>query len=523
MQKLLSVIFILWFCSLATQSLLAKTPVPDRTLRVVLGEAPTAFNVLTAELAVSKSFLKLLFLPVWVNEGNPWQLVERWEVSEDGKRYTFYLREDLLWKDGSVVEAADLAASMAYQLSGEDTQVSRSYYKQVARDMSPETGVYHPRIKVLSKHSLELEMRNPDPVFMDRLSVAVTTALKANQLTEKKAGWDTLQNIQTLSPYRVVENNLPASLVLEKFPEFPGAKELYWERIEFSFIPQLEKRMSAMKQGNFDIALVLELNNDVGDNDALPGRLALQEVPNSRFIVLNPQNKLLQNPMLREAFYWLADPSILTSSEYKLEKPLFTLVPDGLDPDYRVVNPLLPGRKQRFARAQQLLDQLGISPENPIKLRFRVLNSRSCKTPARRLVEIAGRYGVLLDMVVAESSAHYGGFFGGDYDLTTIEWFGRTPVASAQMLPFGLGSSLHKQGYNSQAYLSGMGKVGTAVNKKELYEAIAEVDKVVVGDRYVLPISSFYNGLLLGPRVDLLADTLPRLLWMLKPADQSSK
>lgn len=40
------------------------------------------------------------------------QMLEKWEVSEDGKTYTFYLREGLKWHDGAPVTADDSVASI---------------------------------------------------------------------------------------------------------------------------------------------------------------------------------------------------------------------------------------------------------------------------------------------------------------------------------------------------------------------------------------------------------------------------
>jgi peptide/nickel transport system substrate-binding protein len=41
------------------------------------------------------------------------QMAERWEVSEDGRTYTFFLRDGLTWHDGAPVTSADVVASIS--------------------------------------------------------------------------------------------------------------------------------------------------------------------------------------------------------------------------------------------------------------------------------------------------------------------------------------------------------------------------------------------------------------------------
>jgi peptide/nickel transport system substrate-binding protein len=53
----------------------------------------------------------LVFLPLFERgfPDSPYQLSESWEVSEDGRTWTFHLREDARWQDGTPVTAADVA------------------------------------------------------------------------------------------------------------------------------------------------------------------------------------------------------------------------------------------------------------------------------------------------------------------------------------------------------------------------------------------------------------------------------
>lgn len=63
--------------------------------------------------SVSDAICKQLFegLTVSTSDGFKPGIAEKWDVSEDGKTYTFHLRKDAKWSDGSPVTAKDFEYS----------------------------------------------------------------------------------------------------------------------------------------------------------------------------------------------------------------------------------------------------------------------------------------------------------------------------------------------------------------------------------------------------------------------------
>ena len=99
----------------------SATPVAARTIdRLTLSwwtdvgfPSPFAFSALGPGGVVR---LSLLFDTLTWRDSRgiiPW-LAERWEVSGDGRGYTFHLRPGVRWHDGRELTAADVAFSLAY-------------------------------------------------------------------------------------------------------------------------------------------------------------------------------------------------------------------------------------------------------------------------------------------------------------------------------------------------------------------------------------------------------------------------
>ena len=53
-------------------------------------------------------------------------VAERWEISEDGRTYTFHLREEARWSDGSQLTASDLRQRSLVGGSGSLISTTRS-------------------------------------------------------------------------------------------------------------------------------------------------------------------------------------------------------------------------------------------------------------------------------------------------------------------------------------------------------------------------------------------------------------
>jgi len=84
--------------------ILPVLPTPKPTERIGLVGRFTIDRLPEKVLSRSSQGLTMV-----LEDGSPApDLAEKWEVSKDGKTYTFLLKEDLIWQDGSEVKAGDL-------------------------------------------------------------------------------------------------------------------------------------------------------------------------------------------------------------------------------------------------------------------------------------------------------------------------------------------------------------------------------------------------------------------------------
>jgi len=147
-------------------------------------------------------------------------VAEKYEISEDGLKYTFHLRKEAVWSDGQPVKAGDFeyawkwaldpdtAAEYAYQL----------YYLEGGQAFNEGTGAADAvGVKAIDDKTLEVKLVNPTPFFLEL--TAFYTYLPVNsKIAEANPDWanDAGENYTTNGPFKLKEWSHSEKVVLEK-------------------------------------------------------------------------------------------------------------------------------------------------------------------------------------------------------------------------------------------------------------------------------------------------------------------
>jgi oligopeptide transport system substrate-binding protein len=160
-------------------------------------------------------------------------VAERWEISEDGTVYTFYINPNAKWSNGESMTASDYVWSWNRALHPDTGSLyaymlypivnSEAYSKRESTDLS-EVGV-----KALDDLTLQVTLNAPTPYFlqlMDHYStfaVHPETLLKHGKMTDRYTPWTRVGNIISNGPFTLEEWSLNRRIIVEK-------SEHYWDR-----------------------------------------------------------------------------------------------------------------------------------------------------------------------------------------------------------------------------------------------------------------------------------------------------
>lgn len=301
------------------------------TMTTMRGLDPHEINQLEAAEVVANLYDRLIALPAdKITEPQP-SLAESWSVSEDGKTFTFKIRQGVKFHSGNPVTAKDAEWSL---------------HRLVKLGLAPSTDLRQwgfsaknvdALIRATDDHTLVVEtpeVWNPNLILYSLASFS-TSIVDSAFLADREKDGDWARNyLQTADagsgPYSLVTWRSNQLLIADAFKDYWNG-EPAMKRVFMSHIPESSAQRLQIDAGDVDVATRLS-STDLSSLD-VEGNVAIQKVPGFGFyyLALNQKDEILSNPKVREAFRYLIDYEGLAGTVmkyYGIKQQ--TIIPAGL-------------------------------------------------------------------------------------------------------------------------------------------------------------------------------------------------
>ena len=161
-------------------------------------------------------------------------LAERWEVSPDGRTYTFFLREDVRFSDGTAFESEDVRFTFARNASPISKNPRRSYFTQMERVETPD------------EHTVVITLAEPNALFLFKLAENVSVIV-----APETAATNATNPVGT-GPFRLNKWTPGRSVTLERNPLYRNADSVSLDQVVFKFIGDAAAQVTALQAGDID-------------------------------------------------------------------------------------------------------------------------------------------------------------------------------------------------------------------------------------------------------------------------------
>jgi peptide/nickel transport system substrate-binding protein len=219
-------------------------------------------------------------------------LVEHWEVTPDGKTYTFVLRSDVSWHDGHPFGVADVAFTIGLLQDPAFSGVPSLAAQWQAVDPF-----------VIDEHTILLRIPDPTADFVSRLTVGILPShllgdVTATTLAETKFNRAPVGT----GPFRLTSLNSDRAVLERNSSYHRGAPSI--EEVELRFYSSAPQQIDGLEQGEIDAALRGEQSTD-RERKLLASREDLESVQLTRhaftLLYINNQRMPLADVDLRRA------------------------------------------------------------------------------------------------------------------------------------------------------------------------------------------------------------------------------
>ena len=314
----------------------AGSPNPG-TLRIAQAEAPDAFDPATLgdnrsiELA-QNVFDGLTAVDQESLEAIP-SLAEEWEVSDDGKTYTFTLGE-ANFHDGTPVTAQDVVDSLNRTLSPEVGSGYVFFLSAIegASEVNEGEAETASGIRAVGERTVEIRLNNPAGYFPSLVGMWPYWVTNSETIAEHGDKWTTPPNVNGTGAFKLTDLQADTKYTFERNEDYMhGAPEL--ERVVVSIVPDPAAQLARYKAGEFDVIynLTAATYREVQNDEEL--REQFHSTPILRTTWINMRNDVepFNDKNVRLAFNHAIDKEALIEVALGgLGSPAHTFLPPGL-------------------------------------------------------------------------------------------------------------------------------------------------------------------------------------------------
>jgi len=476
------------------------------------GEEPQTLDPHLAEGLPSAHILRDLFegLTAESPEGRivPGAAI-RWNISRDGKTYTFYLRRDALWSNGDPVTAEDFV----YGLRRSASPATASNYAKVllpianaAEVLSGDLPSDELGVTAMDEYTLQIKMRDPTPYFLALLTHPVTYPVHRASVLEHGSAFSRPGNLVSNGAYILKDWVLRRRIDLARNENYWNADNVILEKV--SYYP-FEDRSTALKQfraGKLDWTSTVPNNQFKWLRKHYPDELVISPWLGSYYFGFNLQREpFIENPGLRRALALAIDRDLLTEKVAQFgELPSYTLVPPGIR-DY--VSPVPEWAEwtqdERNTEAQRLYAEAGYSEDNPLRFEIRYDTGQTNKKMALAVSSLWKQVlGVQATLVTEEFKVFLQN--RGQKVLTQVfraGWISDYADAYSFLNLFRTGHGGNDYAYSNSLYDALLDEVAAERIPSRRRRLMFEAERMLLAETPFVPVYTYVTKRMVNPRL----------------------
>jgi oligopeptide transport system substrate-binding protein len=422
-----------------------------------------------------------------------------YDVSPDGKTYTFHLKQGAKWSDGQPVTAKDFVYSFKRILDPSIAAEYASFFTDAgivgAEDYNSGKGsADNVGIKATDDNTVEIQLEAPSGYFPDLVALWVVPPLRQDII--QKAGDAWAQDPSTYignGPFKMSEWVHQDHITLVPNANYVGTAPKL-QKVTFLMVTNGEADYAAYRNNERDWTLVPDADvQAVRGDPELSKQISEYTELTTFWLIMNNARKPLDNPMVRKALSRAIDRNAMIRDVASgVGKPATSMIPPGM-PGYQADL----GKDIDFDAnaAKQLLSEAGFSdPSQFPELHFRYGMTTGNQSRAEFIqAQLKQNLGINIVLDSMESKAYQAAYKDKDFDLAFGGWGADYPDPQDWMASlFGCNASNNKYNYCDQQFdqASAKGDMGTDMNQR--LQAYAQAQQILVQDLPVAPL--FYRG-----------------------------
>lgn len=428
-------------------------------------------------------------------------LAERYEVSPDGRVYTFHIRTNAKWSTGERITAHDFVYSWRRVL---DPLTASEYAGQLFYVKNAEA--YFNRklmnqddlgVKALDDSTLRVELTNPTPFFLGLCAFQTLSVVPRSVVEKHGDNWMRVEPLPVSGPYQLEHWKLNDRVRLRANPHYWDATNTHCEIVDLLPIRSASTAFNLYDRGGLDI---------IWDKELIPSELfpILRPRPDfhsfnylgTYFLRFNTTRKPLDDPRIRRALTMCIDKQRLIDKILKTGEVTGShFVPPG------TANCRSPeGLPYDPEGARQLLKEAGYPGGEglrPIQYLFESVSGGG-SVHSKIGVELQQMWqkelGIKVELRQMEKQVYLAAQRGLDYDVSRSTWIGDYNDPNTFLDLFRSNNGNNRTGWKHQPYDELMDRASLLTDLDQRAELLRQAESILVRDEAPIAPLYFYSG-----------------------------
>ncbi len=236
----------------------------DRYLIWNLATEPKSWDPTTNSESVSDYMVTQLFegLTYPSFDGFEPGVAEKWDISEDGKTYTFHLRKDAKWSDGTPVTAHDFEYSwkrICDPKVASDALQGMTDYVVGAQEFFDGTGTREGVMATaVDDYTFKVVLKNASPFFLEMIANDIYMPVKKDTVEANGEGWEKKpETCISNGPFKLTEYQIGSHFIFEKNENYWNSENVKLKGIKLILVNDSNTSLQGYKAGEIDVTELL--------------------------------------------------------------------------------------------------------------------------------------------------------------------------------------------------------------------------------------------------------------------------
>jgi oligopeptide transport system substrate-binding protein len=486
---------------------------PKDELRIdVMSEIPTLDPTMGEDVVSTRVGYDLFATLVsFDQENNPIPgLAEKWEISPDGKTYTFHLRKNLKFSDGSPLTATDVVYSLD-RLEDPKTASPYSWLLSNVQNANLVTsGKASPdklAVSAPDADTVVIKLNDPDMAFLQALSLPDVAVVDRKVIDKYGQAWIDPSHIVTSGAYVLKEHVVNGYMLAVKNPYYYDAANVSIPKVKYLPLQDKNATIPTYEAGGVDITFENVPVDQYQDLEKkYPKQLHTVSQEALYYYDFNMKDPKFANVKLRQALTMAVDREVLTRDVLKQKQvPLYSYATPTIEHGAyaKVVYPWSSWpRAKQIAEAKKLYKEAGYSQANPLSITISYNTDDLHKKVA---LALAAMWKSTLGVNVQQQNQDWKTFIqtrhNGNFEMARDGWVADFDSVTAYTPIYACSSDENNSHYCNPAYDNLVNQAGKSLDPATRTKLYQQALNIAMNDYPDIPLFQYTYTRLVKPYV----------------------